>query len=79
MAEFFNDIDLNFSFLAVCSVVTLNDESRIFQKSIFGMYGNAPIILLLNRNLRNVIFVMNISDSHLHEIVSLWYSMGTSC
>lgn len=73
VAEFFNDIDLDFSFLAVCSVFTLNDESRIFQKSIFGMNGNAPIILLLNRNLRNVIFVMNISDSHLREIV--WHTM----
>lgn len=72
VVEFFNDVDLDFSFLDVCSVFALNDESRIFHTSIFGMYGNAPIILLLNRNLRNVVFVMNISDSHLREIVSLW-------
>lgn len=69
MAEFINDIDLDFSFLGVCSVFALNDKSRIFQKSIFGMYGIAPIVLLLNRNLLNVFFVMNISESHLREIV----------
>lgn len=32
VVEFLNDIDLDFSFLGVCSVFALNDESRIFQK-----------------------------------------------